>query len=351
MTPSNIGGVSGPSIRPGLPESQPQPRVEGETQQTGTSFPRIPNGTMVNGLVLEARDGGAYLVRVAGQTLTAQASLPLLPGQHFRAVWDSSGDIPVLHLSDSEAALLGKFAEGDREVASALLSRGLSLDSQALASLRTAWTGMGGHPSQLASLAELWARGIPLTNGNVQILAWYFTLSESDVVSLWKKVREEMRNRVSGGEKPHTILKEMLEGDDERGAFLRGHALLSRPSREGVDPSLLSPALLPAGEGEDALTARIFTSAWKRKGRSYWFLAFEMAGERLGLVGGEVESDGKNMGITLKAEKRETFEVLRLRRRILRKQLDDLPLVVQNIAVALGRRVPRIPGRGFDITV
>ncbi|GAB1486587.1 hypothetical protein MASR2M79_16370 [Aminivibrio sp.] len=39
--------------------------------------------------------------------------------------------------------------------------------------------------------------------------------------------------------------------------FLRGQSLLSRPSREGVDPSLLAPAFLPAGGGEEPLLARL----------------------------------------------------------------------------------------------
>ena len=142
-----------------------------------------------------------------------------------------------------------------------------------------------------------------------------------------------------------------VNGDDDLAAFLRGHALLSRPSREGIDPSLLAPALLPAGEGEGALTARITTGAWKRQGKSFWSISFEMEGDRIGPVGGDVESDGKNLGVTLKAERNETFEVFRMRRHLLRQQLGDLPLALQHIAVARGRRVPRIPGRGLDITV
>jgi len=351
MAAQGIGGISGPSVRPGLPEGQPQPRVDGSPRQPGNQLPRIADGTVVNGLVLEAREEGSYLVRVAGQALLARANLPLLPGQHFRAVWDASGDIPVLRLSDAEAALLGKLPAGDREVASALLSRGLPLDSRALASLRSAWSGMGGQPSQLAPLAELWARGIPLTAGNVQVLAWYFTLGEKEAASLWKKVRDEIRSRAARGENPLAILKEMTGGDDERAAFLRGHALLSRPSREGIDPSLLAPALLPAGDGEGTLTARITTGAWKRQGKSFWSISFEMEGDHIGPVGGDVESDGKNLGVTLKAERSEAFEVLRLRRHLLRRQLADLPLALQHLAVARGRRVPRIPGRGLDITV
>ncbi len=349
MTPQGIGGVHGPNIRHGLPEGQP--RLEEGLRTTETRLPRIANGAVVNGLVLEAKEEGAYMVRVAGQTLLARANLPLIPGQHFRAVWDASGDIPVLRLSQAETALIGKLPPGDREIASALLSRGLPLNEQALPSLRTAWSGMGALPEQLGPLAELWARGIPLTPGNVQILAWYFSLGDGDAASLWKKIREEVRRRSGRGENPATVLKELVNGSDDRGAFLRGHGLLSRPSRDGVDPSLLAPALLPAGDGEDALMARITTGSWKRPGKSFWSVSFEIEGDRLGLLSGDVETDGRNLGVVLKAEREEAFEILNARRRALRRELGDLTTALQGLAIVHGRRVPRIPGRGIDITV
>ncbi len=349
MTPPNIGNVTGPQIRPGLPDAQ-QSRVDGGAQPSKT-LPSIPNGSTVSGLVLEAREGGAYLVRVAGQTLLAQANLSLLPGQHFRAIWDSSGEIPVLRLSDAEQALLGKLSAGDRDVAFALLSRGLSLDSNALSAIRSAWTGMGQDPAQLAPLAELWARGLPLTSANVQVLSWYLALNEQQTSALWKKTRDELRERLSRGENPREALRGLLGKSDDIAAFLRGHGMLSRSSREGVDPSLLAGAFLPVGDDEQPLHARIATNAFKRGERAFWSVSFEMEGDRLGTVTGDVETDGRSLGIVLKAEREDAFEAIRRRRSLLRRQLEDLPLMVQNIAVAQGRRVPRVPGRGLDITV
>ncbi len=349
VTSHGIGGIHGPAVRPGLPEGQPR---TGEVQrQPGAPLPKIADGTAVNGLVLEAREEGIYMVRVAGQALLARANLPLIPGQHFRAVWDASGDIPVLRLSGAATALTGELPQGDREIASALLSRGLPIDGKALASLKAAWTGMGGLPAQLGPLAELWARGIPLTPGGVQVLAWYFSLGDREVSSFWKKIREEVRRRSAGGESPAQILKELMNGGDDRAAFLKGHGLLSRPSRDGVDPSLLAPALIPAGDGEGALMARITAGSWKRPGRSFWSLSFEIEGDFLGPLSGSLETDGRNLGVVLKAEREEAFGILNARRRALRRELGSLRTALQGLAVVRGRRIQRIPGRGIDITV
>ncbi|NLA91494.1 MAG: hypothetical protein GX843_07680 [Synergistaceae bacterium] len=349
MTAQGIGGIQGPSVRPGLPEGQP--RLEEAPRPAGPQLPRIANGAVVNGLVLEAREEGAYMVRVAGQNLLARANLPLIPGQHFRAVWDASGDVPVLRLSEAETALLGKLPRGDREIAAALLSRGLPLNEQALASLRAAWSGMGALPEQLGPLAELWARGIPMTSGNVQILAWYFNLGDGEISSLWKKIREQFRRRAARGENPSEILRELMDGRDDGALFLRGHSLLSRPSRDGVDPTLLAPALLPAGDGDGTLMARITTGAWKRPGKSYWSLSFEIEGDRLGLFSGDVETDGRSLSVVLKAGEEEAFALLNARRRILRRELGSLSVVLQGLAIVQGKKTLRISGRGIDITV
>lgn len=346
-----VGGVYGAASRPILPEGQPRPQIDGTPRQGGEKLPGIADGTVVNGLVLEAKDGGAYLVRVAGQALLAQANLPLLPGQHFKAVWDASGEIPVLRLSEAETALLGRLSPGDREVASALLSRGLPMDDQALAALRSAWTAMGGHQVQLGPLTELWARGLALTEGNVQILSWYLNLREKQGASLWKRIREEVKTRAAREENPVKVLKEMTEGDDDRATFLKGHGMLSRPSRDGVDPSLLAPALLYGGDDHNPLTARITTGKWKGGGKALWSVAFELEGDRLGPLSGEVESDGRSLAVTLGAERPEAREILLHRRHRLRKELESLPLAVQTIVVASGRRERRPPLRGLDITV
>lgn len=346
-----VGGVYGPSSRPVLPEGQPRPQIDGTPRQPGDRLPRIADGTVVNGLVLEAKGDETYLVRVAGRALLAQANLPLIPGQHFKAVWDASGEIPVLRLSEAETALLGKLAPGDREVASALLSRGLPLDDRALSALRSAWSAMGGTQDRLGPLAELWARGLALTEGNVQILGWYLNLNEKRGASLWKRVRDEIKARAAKGENPMKVLKDMKEGDDDGALFLKGHGMLSRPSREGVDPSLLAPALLYGGDEANPLTARITTGKWKGRGKSFWSVAFELEGHRLGPLSGEVESDGQSLAVTLGAERPETREALLRRRHRLRKELESLPLALQTIVIASARRERRTPLRGLDITV
>lgn len=346
----SVHNISGPHIRPNLPDSQ-QPRIDADRPLPGARpLPSIADGAVVNGTVLAAREDGSYLVSVEGRTLLAQANIPLLAGQRFKAVWDASGDIPVLRLSEEESALLGKLSSGDRDVAGALLSRGLSLDSRALAMIRAAWAGMGQNPAQLAPLAELWARGLPMTGENVQVLSWYLSLDEKKTAELWKRTRESLRARLSRGEDPRKAIRALLAGGDETADFLRGHSLLSAPARGGVDPSLLAGAFLPVGEESAPLRARVSAGVSSRGGKSLWSVSFDMEGDRLGLVSGSVETDGTSLSVILRAERENGFEELRRRARHLRRELEGLPLALQNVAVARGRRLPRTPGRGLDVT-
>ena len=55
--------------------------------------------------------------------ITESISLSLIVGERFRAVWDASGDVPVLRLSQSELSFLSQIPVRDRELATALLSR------------------------------------------------------------------------------------------------------------------------------------------------------------------------------------------------------------------------------------
>ena len=347
----SISNISGPQIRPQLPDSQ-QPRVDVDRPQQPAArpLPSIPNGSIVSGTVLAAREEGSYLVNVEGRTLLAQANIPMLIGQRFRAVWDASGEIPVLRLSEEELALLGKLSAGDRDVAGALLSRGLSLDSKALASIRTAWLGMGSQPGQLAPLAELWARGLPMTEANVQLLSWYLSLDEKKTSDLWKRVRQELRTRLSRGDDPRKAVRSLLAGSDELANFLRGHGLLSAPARDGVDPSLLAGAFLPAGEESSPLYARVSAGASKRGDKSLWSVSFDMEGDRLGPISGFVETDGTSLSVILRAERESAYGELHRRARYLRRELEGVPLVLQNVAVTHGVRRPRAPGRGLDVT-
>ena len=69
----SVHNISGPHIRPNLPDSQ-QPRIDADRPLPGARpLPSIADGAVVNGTVLAAREDGSYLVRVEGRTLLAQA--------------------------------------------------------------------------------------------------------------------------------------------------------------------------------------------------------------------------------------------------------------------------------------
>ena len=352
MTPDGIGRVPGTSIRPGTPNSSGQTKIDGAPLPQRGSVPAIADGARVNGFVASLQEDGSYLVRISGQNLLARANLPLLAGQHFQGIWDASGEFPVLRLLEGETALLASLSPSDREMASALLSRGLSLDKGALAALKNALVSSGVKDASPGILAELWARGLPLTAGNAEVLAWYLAREQKEISDLWKKVREEIRTRVRKGENPLDVLRELLSGKDEKGMFLRGQALLSRPSREGVDPSLLAPAFLSTGGGEeDPLLARISARITTTKERTFCSLFFEMEGEGLGLVWGDAESDGRSLSVSLRAEREQTFESLRTRHSLFRQELESLPLALQALSISKGERRKRLSMRGLDITV
>ena len=351
MTPDGIGRVSGPSIRPGTPNGSGQPKIDGAPLLQRGSVSGIADGARVNGFVASLQEDGSYLVRIAGQNLLARANLPLLAGQHFQGIWDATGEVPVLRLLEGETALLSSLSPSDREMASALLSRGLPLDKGALAALKNALTAAGGKDLSPGVLAELWARGLPLTAENAQVLSWYLDRDKKEISALWKQIREEIRTRARKGENPLDVLRELLAGKDENGMFLRGQALLSRPSREGVDPSLLAAAFLPAGNGEDPLLARISARIYSKGERTFWSLSFGMEGNELGPVWGEAESDGRSLAVSLKAERGETFEVLRSKHAEFRSELGSLSLVLQSLAITKGERVRPPRTGGLDITV
>lgn len=351
MTPEGIGRIPGTSVRPGTPHGPGQQKIDGAPLPQRGTLPGIRDGARVNGFVASLQEDGSYLVRIAGQNLLARANLPLLAGQHFQGIWDASGEIPVLRLLEGETALLASLSPSDREMASALLSRGLPLDKGALAALKNALTAAGGKGLSPGILAELWARGLPLTAENASVLSWYLSRDKKEISVLWKQIREEIRTRARRGENPLDVLRELLEGGDEKGMFLRGQSLLSRPSREGVDPSLLAPAFLPAGGGEDPLLARLSARIHSKGERTFWSLSFGMEGEELGSVWGEAESDGRSLAVSLRAEGEETFEALRSKYGEFRRELEGLSLVLQSLVIARGERVrPPVTG-GLDITV
>ncbi len=344
MSPQ-IGGIHG---SPGSGENLRQIETPGRQQPVRPLDRAIADGSVVEGIVLEARDG-EYLVRILGQNLRALATLPLFQGQRFRAVFDSSGDVPLLRLTEQDSALLGPLHEQDRGVATALLSRGLPIKQEVLDMIRSAWLRAGGDPDTLGSFVELWARGIPLNPEAARLITWYSGMSAQDVASAWRKIREELRRRLASGEDPRHAIEAMKGSDDEIGAFLRAHSHLSHPPREGLDPALLAATWWPAGNGDDPLLARVTVSSGCVGDRPFYRLVFGVEGESLGQVEGDVESDGRSIVLTLTAERLSAFEKLRSNRHVLRDSLQDLSMAIQHIGVRQGRREIRIGGRKVDV--
>ena len=344
MSPQ-IGGIQG---SPGSQENLRQVETSGK-EPLGRALERaIADGSTVEGVVLEAGDG-EYLVRVLGRNLRALATLPLFQGQHFRAVFDSSGEVPLLRLTEQETALLGSLPEQDRDVAAALLSRGLPIRQDALALIRTAWFRAGGDPDTLGSFVELWARGIPLSPEAARLVSQYAGMSAQDIASVWKKIREDLRRKLLDGESPKDAIEALREGDDDVGAFLRAHSHLSRPPREGIDPSLLAAAWWPAGDERAPMLARVTVSSGQAGERPFYRLLFNVEGDAIGPVEGDVESDGKALVLTLSADRMSGFEALRSRRHILRDSLEDLSMTVQHVGVRQGKRSVRRGERRLDV--
>jgi hypothetical protein len=322
---------------------------------------------LVEGQVLSRNADGNYTVRInpqggqPAQTLLARATVDLIVGEHFRAVWDSSGadKIPVLRLSESELSFLSKLPPADRELANALLSHGMPLSDEVLLSVREAWRRMGSNPEQLGSLLELWARDLPMTPANVHVLSWYMGLNGEAANTAWIRIRKEMQERTRRGENPIDILRDLKENKEknpEISKFLEGHSLLLRAPREDVDPSLLGAPLWPVRDDMAHIPARVFIGrVHERNNRGYWQMGFAVEGSRLGFVGGNVESDGRSYNLNLYAEQSATCELLKHKRHAIRKELEGIPLILQFIGVSqtiddeLRRQL--LSGRGLDITV
>jgi hypothetical protein len=250
----NVGGLGGY----GDPRSQGMIKGLGEgTPLTQLFKGRIPDGSLVEGVVLNEGEG-AYLVRVAGQLFQARSTIPLFVGQHFRALYDASGEVPLLRLTQEDLALVASFEGKERTIATALLARGFPLSDDMLWIMRQAWAGTGNDPKALGSLMELWARNLPMTAENATLLSWYLELDPSEAARLWGEIRDRLRSRERN--RPEEILGDLRSGSEESTKFLKAHALVSRPSREGVDPSaLLASAWWPVEDREEGypLLARV----------------------------------------------------------------------------------------------
>ncbi len=336
------------SIR--TPSGLPQPQQQGQGVRrggAGAPLPDIPEGSLVKGVVLSAEKGGTYLVKVLGQQLRAMANLRLMPGQHFQAFWETSKGMPTLRLVPSDLSLLRSIPLREHPLALALLSRGLSLSDEVLASLRSAWSRLGGEQTP-GALAELWARGLPLSGENVQLLLWYTNLPEQRVLQYWKRIRENLR-RLGRQGKLSSLRAENMAGDDEELArFLKAHIMLSTPARDGVDPSLLLPVRWPLGENSSS-SARVVLKKEKRGERNFWRVHFSMEGSSLGTVQGHLASDERALVVSLGAEDRKALHALWDCQEELAEELSKLALPLASLSMSLSEDESQVSYRAIDM--
>ena len=339
-----------------------QPQIQ-QPSQIAAKLAGIRTGMLVEGSVLAQNEDGTYLVRVdvngVPQELKARATISLIVGEHFRAVWDASGPdgVPILRLSQGEFSFLSQIPARDRELATALLARGLPLSSEVLSAIRDAWRKSGSQPGQLSSFIELWARDVPMTLENATLLSQYAAMNGAEATEMWEKIRRELKNKTSKGDDPVKALKDMKEGNDDIAKFLQAQSILMKSPRNEVNPALLAAPFWPVlNEASQNMTAKIYVGrSAEEDGQKYWQVGFGITGSVLGEVGGLVESDGKSCNLTLNAEKIETCKLIERRRRDLRKELQGLELPV--VFIGISRRAVEnerdllIAGRGLDITV
>ncbi|MBR6901853.1 MAG: hypothetical protein IKN30_07325, partial [Synergistaceae bacterium] len=270
-----------------------QPQIQ-QPSQIAARLAGIRTGMLVEGSVLSQNEDGTYLVRVevngTPQELRARATISLIVGEHFRAVWDASGadGVPVLRLSQGELSFLSQIPARDRELATALLMRGLPLSSEVLNAIRDAWRKSGSQPGQLSSFIELWARNVPMTIENAALLSQYAAMNGAEATEMWEKIRRELKNRTSKGEDPVKALKDMKEGSDDIAKFLQAQSILMKSPRNEVNPALLAAPFWPVlNEASQNMTAKIYVGrSAEDDGQKYWQVGFGITGSVLGEVGG-----------------------------------------------------------------
>lgn len=343
-----INPNSGGAIRPPVGEGQVVSRPGG--QQGG-----IANGSVVEGLVT-AMNGSAYTVRIASQMMNARSTIPLFVGQRFRAVWDSTSSPPMLRLQQGDMAVLAKFGGRDQQIAFALLSRGLPVNDHVMASIRQNWMQAGADPSKLGVLAELWARGLQANESNVALLSWYMGLSPMQAMQIWKKIKDRMHSKKFSSPKD---LLEAIKGDDDPDVkrFVRAHALAGKPARKGLDPAmLLAPAWWPVEDGDGEPTmARVSFASEEFKGRQVWWLNFEMEGESLGTVHGDVMTNGRALSVNIRMNDDDKIPLVEDNLFELREDLEEVALPVQHLGVSPYRgetaRIDRSSATSLDMEV
>ena len=339
-----------------------QPQIQ-QPAQIAARLAGIKTGMVVEGNVLAQNNDGTYLVRVdvngVPQELRARATISLILGERFRAVWDASGPdgVPVLRLSQGELSFLSQIPARDRELATALLARGLPLSSEVLNAIKDAWKKSGAPDGQLSSFIELWARDMPMTLENATLLSQYAAMNGAEATEMWDKIRKELKERSKGNHDPVKALKSMKEGNDDIAKFLQAQSILMKSPRQEVNPALLAAPFWPVlNDVSQNMTAKIYVGrSAEEDGQKYWQVGFGITGSVLGEVGGLVESDGKSCNLTLNAEKPETCKLIERKRRELRRELQGLEIPVTFIGIshraAETERDLLIAGRGLDITV
>ena len=331
-----VSGLPGGSINPNS-GNVIRPPTDGQVvSRPGagrpTGSPPIADGALVEGLVT-AKEGDAYSVRIGSQSMLARSTVPLFVGQRFRAVWDASTNPPMLRLQQSDMAMLARFAGRDQQLAAALLTRGLPVDDAVMLAMRQFWMKSGGNPSDLGTLAELWARGLPMNQENIVLMTWYFGLAPSRVLQIWKKIRE----RIHGGKfgSPKELLKALEDSDDpDVKKFLKAHALASKPARKGLDPiMLLAPSWWPVGDDANPTMARVSYSREEMGERQVWWLTFEMEGNNIGDTVGDVMTNGRALSVSLRMKDELMVNVVDDVLPELREELKEVQLDLQHLSV------------------
>ena len=350
-------------------------QVQQQLTQAQQLLQLIKTGTIVEGRVLSQNADGTYNIKLDNinldNNLKANATLDLIAGESFRAVWDASGSdgVPVLRLSQGELSFLSQVPARDRELATALLARGLPLSNEIINEIKEAWRkgNIDNLNSDLNSMIELWARGVPMTAENAALLSEYAALDAETAALLWDKIRKDMKERASQGQDMLSALKDLKSGNDETARFLNAHAILMRQPREDINPALLAAPHWPLTR--DGMTARVYVgksisidddnsnNEGEGGGRRYWQIGFNLDGYELGHVGGDVESDGKGCNVNLHAENIDACNLLNSHRREIRRELDGIELPVRFIGISRRAvsseniRAELMRARGVDVKI